>query len=125
LADVVSRYDLQTNWAGRTAFLQGWAKWSNGAEESSLAEMRRGIAIYREQGKNWQWSSFEAALAEAEASAGKTGAGLRRPDDALIEAEHREHRWYEAQITGSAIRRLLESGRCGSPSSLRSPTANA
>jgi predicted ATPase len=42
--------------------------------------------------------SLEAALAEAEASAGETDAGLRRLDDALAELERTEQRWYEAEL---------------------------
>jgi predicted ATPase len=42
--------------------------------------------------------SHEAALAEAEANAGETDAGLRRLDDALAELEATEARWYEAEI---------------------------
>jgi hypothetical protein len=34
-ADIVSRYDLPAFWAGSAIFLQGWAKWSDGAEEAS------------------------------------------------------------------------------------------
>jgi adenylate cyclase len=98
LADIVSRYDLPALWAGRAAFLQGWAKWSGGAEGSGLAEMRRGIAICRESGSIYFLPSFEAALAEAEASASETDAGLRRLDDALVELEATEGRWYEAEI---------------------------
>jgi predicted ATPase len=40
----------------------------------------------------------EAALAEAEASAGETDAGLRRLDDALAELPRTEQRWYEAEM---------------------------
>ena len=40
----------------------------------------------------------EAVLAEAEASAGETGAGLRRLDDALAESARTEERWYDAQM---------------------------
>jgi len=98
LADIVSRYDLPAWWAGIAVFLQGWAKWSNGAEESGLAEMRRGLAVNREQGLVWLLPSFEAALAEAEARAGETDAGLRRLDDALAELERTEQRWYEAEM---------------------------
>ena len=98
LADIVSRYDLPAHWAGIAVFFQGWAKWSDGAEESRLAEMRRGLAIVREQGQVWLLPSFEAALAEAEASAGETDAGLRRLDDALAELERTEQRWYEAEM---------------------------
>jgi class 3 adenylate cyclase/predicted ATPase len=98
VADIVSRYDLPAPWVGYTAFFQGWGKWSDGAEESSLAEMRRGIAIYREQGLVWLLPSFEAALAEVEASAGDTDAGLRHLDDALAELERTEQRYYEAEM---------------------------
>jgi len=98
LADIVSRYDLPAYWAGLAVFLQGWAMWSDGAEEPGLAEMRRGLAIPRESGSVWLLPSFEAALAEAEASAGDTDAGLRRLDDALAELEHTEQRWYEAEM---------------------------
>jgi predicted ATPase len=98
LADIVSRYDLPAVWAFFAVFFQAWAKWSDGAEESRLAEMRRGLAIYREQGGAWSLPDLEAALAEAEASAGETDAGLRRLDDALAELEVTENRRYEAEI---------------------------
>src|SRR5262249_7378205 len=42
--------------------------------------------------------SLEAALAEAEASAGETDAGLRRLDDAIAELERTEQRWHEAEL---------------------------
>jgi predicted ATPase len=42
--------------------------------------------------------SGEAVLVEAEASAGETGAGLRRLDDALAELERTEERLYEAEM---------------------------
>ena len=95
-ADVVSRFDFPGNWA--VVFFQGWAKRSEGAEESSLAEMRRSLAIVPERGQVWLLPRFEAALAEAEASAGETDAGLRRLDDALDELERTEQRWYEAEL---------------------------
>jgi predicted ATPase len=98
LADIVSRYDLPVFFAGWAAFFHGWAKWSDGAEELSLGEMRRGIAICREQGMVYLVPSFEAALAEAEAGAGETDAGLRRLDDALAELGRTEQRYYEAEM---------------------------
>jgi class 3 adenylate cyclase/predicted ATPase len=98
LADIVSRYDLPALWAGGAIFFQGWAKWSDATEESSLAEMRRGLAIHREQGRNWVLPSFEAALAEAEASAGETDAALRRLDDAFVVLNVTEAYWYEAEM---------------------------
>jgi predicted ATPase len=98
LADTVSLYDLPVLWAGAAVFYQGWAKRSDGAGEARLAEMRRGRAIAREQGRNWLSPHSEAALAEAEASAGETDAGLRRLDDALAELKATEESWYEAEI---------------------------
>jgi predicted ATPase len=80
------------------AFFQGWAKCSDGAEGSRLAEMRRGIAICREQGMVNLLPTLEPALAEAEAGAGEIDAGLRRLDDALAEPETTECRWYEAEM---------------------------
>jgi predicted ATPase len=98
LADIASRYDLPAWWAGFAVFFQGWAKWSDGTEESRLAEMRRGLAIVRESGSLWHLPSLEAALAEAEASAGETDAGLRRLDAALAELGATENSWYEAEM---------------------------
>jgi class 3 adenylate cyclase/predicted ATPase len=97
-ADIVSRYDLPAIWAGLTVFVQGWAKWSDGAEASGLAGMRRGLAIVRQQGLVYFVPSFEAALAKAESSAGESDAGLRRLDDALAELEATDYRWYEAEM---------------------------
>jgi len=98
LADIASRYDLPAYWTGFAVFFQGWASRSDAAEESRLAEMRRGLAINREQGRHWLLPIFEAALAEAEASAGETDAGLRRLDDALAEVGRTEQRCCEAEI---------------------------
>jgi hypothetical protein len=75
LADIVSRYGLPGYWAGFAVFFQGWANRSD-AEPSRVAEMRRGVAINREQGYVWFLPSLEAALAEAEAGAGEPDAGL-------------------------------------------------
>ncbi|MBV8337402.1 MAG: hypothetical protein JO358_18560, partial [Alphaproteobacteria bacterium] len=98
LTDIVSRYDLPALWVGHAEFFRGWAKRSDGAKESRLAEMRHGLAIHRERGKTYLMPSQEAALAEAEASAGETDAGLRRLDYALAELEVTEARWYEAEM---------------------------
>jgi predicted ATPase len=60
--------------------------------------MRRAIAMLREQGTVFLLPGFEAVLADAEASAGETDAGLRRLDGALAELEATENRWYEAEM---------------------------
>jgi tetratricopeptide (TPR) repeat protein len=104
LADIVSRYDLPTLGASVAVFFQSWAKWSDGAEESRLAEMRRGRAIYREKGNLWYLPILEAALAEAEASAGEVDAGLRRLDEALTELERTGSAGTKRRCTASAPR---------------------
>jgi class 3 adenylate cyclase/predicted ATPase len=108
LADIVSRYDLPAFWVGLAVFFQGWAKWSDAAEESRLAEMRRGIAIDREQSFVWLLPAFDAALAEAEARGGNPDAGLRRLHDALAELERTEQRWYEAEMHRIRAKILLK-----------------
>jgi predicted ATPase len=120
LADIVSRHDLPARWAGMAAFFQGWAKWSEAAEESSLAEMRRGLAIFREQGRDWLLPSLEAALAEAEAGAGDTDAGLRRLDDALAEMEATGSRWYEAEMHCIRAEILVKRGPANTAAAERS-----
>jgi predicted ATPase len=128
MADVVSRYDLPPFIAGHAVFFRGWAKWSNGAEESSLAEMQRGLAIEREQGLVWFLPSFEAALAEAEARAGETDAGLRRVDDALAESWRTEERWYEAEmhrIRGEILLKRDPADTAAAEQSLQAATAIA
>jgi predicted ATPase len=57
-SDIVSRYDLPAFWAGRAAFFQGWTRWRRGEGEAGLAEMRRGLAINREQGFVWLLPGF-------------------------------------------------------------------
>jgi class 3 adenylate cyclase/predicted ATPase len=98
LASIVSRYDLPAFMAAAAVFFRGWSKWPGCAEGSTLKEMRRGLALYREQGLVFFLPSFEAALAEAEAAAGETDAGLWRLDDALVEAKRTEELWYEAEM---------------------------
>jgi predicted ATPase len=84
--------------AGYAIFCQGWAKSSDDAEGTKLAQMRRGLAISRELGGFWLLPSLEPVLAEAEASAGETDAALRRLDDALAEVERTQERRCEAEI---------------------------
>jgi ATP/maltotriose-dependent transcriptional regulator MalT len=97
-AAIISEYDLPAYNAGITAFLRGWATWSRGESEAGLAEMQAGIASQREQGNLLHLPLCEVALAEAEASAGETDAGLRRLDDALAELGRTEQSWYEAEM---------------------------
>ncbi|HZU90440.1 MAG TPA: hypothetical protein VE993_14400 [Stellaceae bacterium] len=120
LADISSRYDLPAYIAGLVVFFQGWARSSDGAEEARLAEMRRGLAIHREQGFLFYLPSFEAALAEAEAGAGETDAGLRRLDDALAELERTEERWCEAEMHRIRGEILLQRDPADTPAAERS-----
>jgi predicted ATPase len=108
VADIVSRFDLPAFMAGLAVFFEGWARWSEDFEESSLAKMRRGLAIYREQGLVFGVPRLEAALAEAEASACQIAAGLRRLDDAFAEFERTEQDWCEAEMHRIRAESLLK-----------------
>jgi predicted ATPase len=114
-ADLVSRYDLPTLWAGIAVFFRGWAKASDGGGKSSLAEMRRAVAMLREQGTVFLLPGFEAVLADAEASADETDAGLRRLDGALAELEATENRWYEAELHRVRGEMLLKHDAANTP----------
>jgi predicted ATPase len=118
-ADIVSRSDLPAYWAGIAVFLQSWAK-------SRPAEMRRGLAIYRAQGRIWLLP--EAVLTEAEASAGETDAGLRRLDSALAELERTEERLYEAEthrIRGEILLKCQPADTAATEQSLQAAIATA
>jgi predicted ATPase len=82
--------------------------------------MRRGLAIFREQGRDWLLPSLEAALAEAEAGAGDTDAGLRRLDDALAEMEATGSRWYEAEMHCIRAEILVKRGPANTAAAERS-----
>src|SRR5499433_483994 len=72
--------------------------------------MRRAVSIFRERGLVCNLATFEPPLAEAEATAGETAAGLRRLDDALAELEASESRWYEAEMHRIRAEILLKRG---------------
>jgi predicted ATPase len=119
LADIVSCYDFPAYWAGIAVFLQSWAM-------SRLAEMRRGLATYREQGRIWLLP--EAVLAEAEASVGETDAGLRRLDLAVAAMERTEERMYEAEmhrIRGDILLKRHPAGTASAEQSLQAAIAIA
>jgi predicted ATPase len=120
LADIVSRYDLPSQFAGHAIFFRGWAKWSDGAEESGLTEMQRGLAIARERGLGWFSPSLEAALGEAEANSGEIEAGLRRLDEALAALERTEARWYEAEMHRIHAEILLKRDPANTPAAEQS-----
>ena len=88
--------------------------------------MRRGLTTYREQGRIWLLP--EAVLAEAEASAGETDAGLRRLDLALAELERTEERSYEAEmhrIRGEILLKRDPAGTAAAEQSLQTAIAIA
>ena len=72
------------------------APWTRRGVESAgatLAEMRRGLAICREQGVGNFIPFLKTLLAEAEAEAGELGAALATGDDVIAETERTGQRW--------------------------------
>jgi predicted ATPase len=76
-------------------FLAGWIR--AGSQELRLAEMRRGVALCREQGIALYIPLIATALAEAEADAGDINAALAVVDRTIEENARTGQRWFEAE----------------------------
>jgi predicted ATPase len=98
----------------------GLGRGPDGAEEARLTAMRRGLAIVREQGMVYFVPSLEAALAEAEAGAGETDAGLQRLHDAFAVLERTEERFYEAEMHRIRAEILLKRNPANTPAAEQS-----
>ena len=70
-ADIVSRLDLPAFWAGLAVFFQGWAKWSDGAEE---LETCRDATRHRHR----SGASYGLALARFRSGPGRSRSEYRR-----------------------------------------------
>jgi predicted ATPase len=68
----------------------------NAVRDHGLGTIRLGRGFAQEELRHFAHRC--GLLAEAEASAGQTEAGLRRLDDAFAELERTEERWYEAEM---------------------------
>jgi predicted ATPase len=85
-------------WIAIGGFFEPWARWHLGSnQDTSLAEMRLGVASFREVIALWV-PLVETALAEVEAEAGEIEAALGTLDRANTETHRTGQRWFEAEI---------------------------
>jgi predicted ATPase len=83
-------------WTAYGRILAPWTRRGVESAGATLAEMRRGLAICREQGVGNFIPFLKTLLAEAEAEAGELGAALATVDDVIAETERTGQRWNES-----------------------------
>ena len=84
-------------WIAFGSFFEPWARWHLGSRDTSLTEMRRGLAFFREVIGALYVPFVEAALAEVEAEAGEIEVALATLDRAIAETDRTGQRWFEAE----------------------------
>lgn len=88
-------------------YFRGWTNWHAGSRDAGLEEMRRGIALCREQGIALNNTLIETVLAEAEAESGHIEAALASVDRAIAEKERTGQRSFESdtyRVRGEILR---------------------
>ncbi|MGH7960738.1 MAG: hypothetical protein ACRERD_02790, partial [Candidatus Binatia bacterium] len=93
--------------AGGT-FLRGWALAEQGNSEEGIAEMRRGLDVYRATGVE-QLGQLSTVLAEPCENAGQIAEGLELLAEALTELGKSSESWWEEELYRLKGRLLLRS----------------
>jgi predicted ATPase len=86
------------HWTAVGTFIHGWARWRLGEREAGLAEMRQGVALFRQTAIGVYVPFLGQALAEAEAESGGPDAGLAVLDETLAENERTGQCWLDAEL---------------------------
>jgi DNA-binding response OmpR family regulator/class 3 adenylate cyclase/predicted ATPase len=84
-------------WLASATIGLGWARWHSGDRIVGLAEVRKGLALYREQGAIFT-PLYGGLQAECEAGSGQVETGLALVVDQLAEIERSGQRWLEAEL---------------------------
>jgi predicted ATPase len=84
-------------WLAYGTILQGWMLADNGQEEG-IAQMRQGLAAYRDTGFELMWPYYHALLVEAYGKVGKSDDGLSLIAEALAKAQKSGEGFYEAEL---------------------------
>ena len=92
----LARQHTMALWTAFGSFLQPWARSRSGDTNAAVSDMRRGVAMLRQQGVYLYAPSLEAALAEAEAETGEIETALATVDHAIAETERTGQRWCKA-----------------------------
>lgn len=83
--------------AGAT-ILRGWALAIQGQVEEGIAEIYRGLEIYRSVGVRWGRSYYLGLLAEAYGNGQQWEKGLNAVAEGLTAAEKAGERWHESEL---------------------------
>jgi class 3 adenylate cyclase/tetratricopeptide (TPR) repeat protein len=106
LARLTSEHDLPM-WRAFGVFLEGLARGENGAIGDSLADMRRGAELLREQNVLIYDGLIKIALAQAEARASDLERAIATLDEALATVERAGFRAFEAELRRARGEMLL------------------
>src|SRR5262249_1907594 len=85
-------------WAAYGTSLRGWALAMQGQAEEGMAQVREGIAAWRDTGAALNVPYSYTLLAEISTHLGHTDDGLQVLAEAHTLAEQHEERWWEAEI---------------------------
>jgi class 3 adenylate cyclase/predicted ATPase len=100
--------------------LHGWARAMQGAGAAGVAEMHQGLAVWRATGTEIARPSYLALLAEWYGRAGQGARGLDVLAEARAAAQHRQERFYEAELyrlegellLAQSVDRVAEAATC-------------
>jgi len=85
-------------YVARGTALRGWALAAQGQGEAGIAQIRRGMAAWRDTGSEVQRPYWLALLAEACANAGQLDRGVRALAEALEAVAITGERWWAAEL---------------------------
>jgi predicted ATPase len=85
-------------WRAFAVFFEGLASAQNGASAGGLEDMRRGVALLREQSVPLFDGLLKVTLAESEAGAGDVNRAIAILDEALATSEQIGHHVYDAEL---------------------------
>jgi predicted ATPase len=94
----LAREHVMPQWLAIGTFTQGWARWHSGDREAGEKEMRKGMALFREQGIRFPLPLCAVLLAEIEDQLGRNDHALAILDDALADAERTGQHHFDAEL---------------------------
>jgi predicted ATPase len=94
----LAREHVMPQWLAIGTFTQGWARWHSGDREAGEKEMRKGMALFREQGIRCPLPLCAVLLAEIEDQLGRNDHALAILDDALADAERTGQHHFDAEL---------------------------
>jgi DNA-binding SARP family transcriptional activator/predicted ATPase len=94
----LSREGGMAMWLSQATIMGGWALAEQGDLEAGIAQMHRGITLFRATGSVFFLPYFLGLLAAQYARIGRVERGLTLVSEALAAVERTGERWYEAEL---------------------------